>query len=396
MRADGTDDPHAGNAYRLPPGAVRDDLVRVGRGTPMGEMLRRYWHPVALAEEATGMPRVVEALGESLVLFRDGRGRPGLLHPRCCHRGTTLYYGRVEADGIRCCYHGWKFDAEGRCLDQPCEPEGGRQRHRIRQPWYPVRERYGLVFACLGPPERRPALPRIRELEELAPGEVLDTDGTGLGSGGWGTVPCNWMQHFENVMDPYHVPVLHGTFSGTQFVREMAVMPEVSFEATPRGVKSTQVRRLEDGRTLTRVTEAAFPTLRVVPSPRLSPPGGRVESIGWVLPLDDTRFRILVAGRARARGELGKMRSSYGGKAWTELTEAEHRAMPGDWEAQVGQAPITLHSEEHLASSDRGVALLRRLWLRAAAAVARGEDPPGVSFDEADAAVAFEAGNHFA
>ena len=134
MPADGTGDPHAGNAYRLPPGAVRDDLVRVGRGTPMGEMLRRYWHPVALAEEATDTPRVVEALGESLVLFRDGQGRPGLLHPRCCHRGTTLYYGRVEADGIRCCYHGWKFDAEGRCLDQPCEPEGGRQRHRIRQP----------------------------------------------------------------------------------------------------------------------------------------------------------------------------------------------------------------------------------------------------------------------
>jgi hypothetical protein len=93
---------------------------------------------------------------------------------------------------------------------------------------------------------------------------------------------------------------------------------------------------------------------------------------------------------------LGKMRSSYGGKAWTELTEAEHRAMPGDWEAQVGQGPITLHSEEHLASSDRGVALLGRLWLRGAAAVARGEDPPGVSFDEAEAAVAFEAGNYFA
>jgi hypothetical protein len=90
------------------------------------------------------------------------------------------------------------------------------------------------------------------------------------------------------------------------------------------------------------------------------------------------------------------MRSSYGGKAWTELTEAEHRAMPGDWEAQVGQGPIALHSEERLASSDRGVALLRRMWLRAAAAVARGADPPGVRFDEAEAVVAFEAGNFFA
>lgn len=385
----------AGHAYARPAGSSRADLVRVGRGTPMGELLRRYWHPVALAEEATDTPRILHALGEELVLFRDGGGRCGLLYPRCCHRGTSLLYGRVEADGIRCCYHGWKFAPDGACLDQPCEPDGGRHRARIRQPWYPVEERYGLVFAYLGPPERRPLLPRYRELEEFAPGEILDTDGTGLGSGGWGVVPCNWMQHFENVMDPYHVPILHGTFSGAQFVGEMAVMPDVTFEATPRGVLSTQVRRLPDGRTLTRTTEAAFPTLRVVPSPRLGD-GGPVESIGWVLPLDDTRFRILVAGRAHERGALGRMRSTFGGKPWTELTEAEHRAMPGDWEAQVGQGPITLHSEENLASSDRGVALLRRLWLREAARVARGEDPAGTVFGDADPTVAFAAGNRFA
>ncbi|MCX7372569.1 MAG: Rieske 2Fe-2S domain-containing protein, partial [Alphaproteobacteria bacterium] len=323
-------------AYTHTPGAVREELVRVGRGSLMGELLRRYWHPVALSEEATDTPRSIQVLGEELILFRTQAGLPGLLYPRCCHRGTSLYYGRVEDDGIRCCYHGWKFAPDGACLDQPCEPEGGRQKQRFRQPWYPVQERYGMVFAYLGPPERMPVLPRYRELEELAPGEILDTDGTGLGSGGWGTVPCNWMQHFENVMDPYHVPILHGVFSGPQFVAAMAVMPEVEFEATPRGVRSVQLRKLDDGRTLRRITEACFPTLRVVPSPRLGA-GGRVESIGWVLPLDDTHFRILVAGRAREKGELGRMRSSYNGKAWTELTEAEHRAFPGDWEAQVGQ-----------------------------------------------------------
>jgi len=377
-------------AYTHTPGAVREELVRVGRGSLMGELLRRYWHPVALSEEATDTPRSIQVLGEELILFRTQAGLPGLLYPRCCHRGTSLYYGRVEDDGIRCCYHGWKFAPDGACLDQPCEPEGGRQKQRFRQPWYPVQERYGMVFAYLGPPDRMPVLPRYRELEELAPGEILDTDGTGLGSGGWGTVPCNWMQHFENVMDPYHVPILHGVFSGPQFVAAMAVMPEVEFEATPRGVRSVQLRKLDDGRTLRRITEACFPTLRVVPSPRLGA-GGRVESIGWVLPLDDTHFRILVAGRAREKGELGRMRSSYNGKAWTELTEAEHRAFPGDWEAQVGQGTITLHGEEHLASSDRGVVMLRRLWLREAERVARGEDPAGVG----EEVVAFEAGNYF-
>ena len=99
-------------------------------------------------------------LGEDLILFRDKTGRPGLVQARCAHRGTTLYYGKVEERGIRCCYHGWLFDVEGRCLEQPCEPEGGRFRDRVRQPWYPVQELYGLVFAYMGPPEKKPVLPR--------------------------------------------------------------------------------------------------------------------------------------------------------------------------------------------------------------------------------------------
>ena len=381
-----------GSAYHLPPPRILEDLVRVGRGTPMGELLRRYWHPVAKAEDANATPRRIRALGEDLILFRDGRGRPGLVHARCCHRGTTLYYGRVEERGIRCCYHGWLFDVEGRCLEQPAEPEGGRQRERVRQPWYPVQERYGLVFAYMGPPEKKPVFPRIRQLEELVEGEFIEVDDTGLGSGGFGVVPCNWLQHFENVMDPYHVPILHGSFSGTQFVAEMAKMPEVTFETTPRGILSTQIRRLEDGRVLRRVTEAALPALRVVPSPRLGR-FGPVEAIGWVLPHDDISFSILVAGRVRERGELSRQRSRYNGKLWSELTEEEHQRFPGDWEAQVGQGLITIHSEEHLATSDRGVAMLRRFWKRQAEAVARGEDPAGVAFTEATAMVDFAAGN---
>ncbi len=108
-----------GTAYERKPSSYRAELTEVGRGTPMGELLRRYWHPVGLSTHATATPRAVRMLGEDLVLFRDGTGRPGLVWARCCHRGTTLYYGKVEERGIRCCYHGWLYDVEGRCLEQP-------------------------------------------------------------------------------------------------------------------------------------------------------------------------------------------------------------------------------------------------------------------------------------
>ncbi len=382
-----------GTAYTLPAPSYDAELTEVRRGTPMGELLRRYWHPVGLAADAGATPRQVRALGEDLILFRDGAGQPGLLHARCCHRGTTLYYGRVEPTGIRCCYHGWLFDTAGHCLDQPCEPAGGRQRGRIRQPWYPVRERYGLLFAYMGPPERKPVLPRYECLEVMDAGEFLEADDTSLGGGGPAIVPCNWLQHFENVVDPLHVPILHGAFSGAQFTAAMAAMPQVEFAATDTAVKVRSQRPAEDGRVFHRVTEAVLPTLRVVPNPRVAQ-FARVESIGWVLPIDDRSFRIYVAGRVRQAGDIGRMRSKFGGKFWWELTGAEHRALPGDYEAQVGQGPVTLHAEEHLASSDRGIAMLRRLLRRQVRAVAEGRDPAGISFDPDVRPVVFEAGNY--
>jgi nitrite reductase/ring-hydroxylating ferredoxin subunit len=382
-----------GTAYTLPLPSHDTELTEVRRGTPMGELLRRYWHPIGLAADAGPTPRQVRALGEDLILFRDAAGRPGLLHARCCHRGTTLYYGRVEPSGIRCCYHGWLFDTEGHCLDQPCEPDGGRQRGRIRQPWYPVQERYGLIFAYMGPPDRKPALPRYECLEAMDDGEFVEADDTSLGGGGPAIIPCNWLQHFENVVDPLHVPILHGSFSGAQFTNAMAAMPDVAFEATDTAVKVRSQRPAEDGRVFLRVTEAVLPTLRVVPNPRVAQ-FARVESIGWVLPIDDTSFRIYVAGRVRQAGDIGRMRSKFGGKFWWELTEPEHRALPGDYEAQVGQGSITLHSEEHLASSDRGIAMLRRVLRRQVKAVAEGRDPAGVSYDPAAPPVVFEAGNY--
>ena len=382
-----------GTAYGRPKPTYRAELTEVGAGTPMGELLRRYWHPVGLAADAGARPRMVRALGEDLILFRDGRGRAGLVYPRCAHRGTSLYYGKIEEGGIRCCYHGWLYDVEGHCLEQPCEEGGGPRRDKVRQPWYPLEERYGLLFAYLGPPQKKPLLPRYDSLEELAPGEFIEADDSSIGSGGAQVVPCNWLQHWENVVDPFHVPILHGSFSGAQFVAQMAQMPKVEFSATGRGVKVLSLRTLEDGRLFRRVTEAVMPTLRVVPNPRVGS-YGKVESIGWVLPIDDTHYRIYVAGRVSEQGQLGKMRSKMNGKFWWDLTEEEHQRFPGDYEAQTGQGPITLHSEEHFAASDKGIALLRRFLEQQLEKVAGGGDPAGVAFDEENACVRFEAGNY--
>jgi hypothetical protein len=314
------------------------------------------------------------------------------VHARCCHRGTTLYYGRVEEDGIRCCYHGWLFDFEGRCLDQPCEPSGGQNRDRIRQPWYPIKEQYGLIFAYMGPPDKMPVLPRYDCLEAMDEGEFLDTDDTSIGSGGPAIAPCNWLQHLENVVDPFHVPILHGTFSGTQFTPTMNMMPAVKFEYSPLGVKVVSDRVLPDGRKFKRITEVCLPTLRVVPNPRVGK-FGRVETIGWTIPIDDTHYRIYTVGRVTEKGvmlPMGKDATKI--TPWSEMSEAERRMRPNDYEAQVGQGPITLHSEEHLVSSDQGIGMLRRMLNRELKAIEEGRDPIGVSFDESAPPIVFEAG----
>jgi len=381
-----------GTAYGRPPRSHDATLTAVGAGTPMGELLRRYWHPVGLAADASATPRQVRVLGEDLILFRDRTGRPGLVYPHCAHRGASLYYGRVEERGIRCCYHGWLFDVEGHCLEQPCEPEGGRARGARRQPWYPLQERYGLVWAYLGPPEKKPVLPRYEALEVLDDGEFVEADAGSIGGGGPAIIPCNWLQHYENLVDPFHVVILHSSFSGTQFVPQMGLMPEVEWAETPLGVKTVSRRPLDGGRTLRRISEAALPTLRVIPNPRLGD-YGRVESLGFVLPIDDTHFRIYTAGRVRQAGDLVKVRSRLNGKLWEELTEAEHRDFPGDYEAQVSQGPIAWHSEEHLVTSDRGIAMLRRVLRRQLGRLEAGLDPAGVSFDAEAPPVRFEAGN---
>jgi phenylpropionate dioxygenase-like ring-hydroxylating dioxygenase large terminal subunit len=383
-----------GSAYGRAPQHPNPLLTEVGPGKPMGELMRRYWQPVGLSSKLKDLPRAVRVLGEDLILFRDRKGRAGLLYPRCMHRGTSLIYGRTEEGGIRCCYHGWLFDVEGRCLDQPCEPEHGRHRDSARQPWYPVEERYGFVFAYLGPPEKKPVLPRYDNLENVGPGERLWHSFGGFGSTGDDSlevVPYSWLHMNDNVMDPFHVHVLHSTFSVIQFAPQFALMPKCDFFFADHGVCYSAVRKLEDGREVDRISSWLMPNIMSVPDVQFK--AGPSSGISWVVPVDDSHYVQAMVTKVPENIAFRGMRLN--GKSWRDMSFEDHQRTPGDYEAQAGQGPISLHSEEHLVTSDRGVMMQRRLLMQQMEVVAKGGDPLGVNFDPAADLVRIRSGNFY-
>jgi nitrite reductase/ring-hydroxylating ferredoxin subunit len=396
----------AGTAYGMKAPSYKAELTEVRSGTPMGELMRRYWHPVGLAAYASTLPRQVRVLGEDLILFRDKKGRAGLVHPRCAHRGSSLLFGRVEEEGIRCCYHGWGFDVQGKCFDQPCEPEGGLHRDKIRQPWYPLEERYGLIWAYLGPADKKPLLPRYDVFETIPEGEQLFTDDNNIGSGRFHNdlVPYNWLQHYENIQDTAHFLWLHYFHSGAQFGSRYGELDQLDFKPwerlkdvqwriTPRGVASERTQTLPDGRVLRGVTETILPTVRGVANPFGKP--GAIDTLGFVLPVDDHHIRIFTILRARDDSYFQNFRRRRAMQADKTAADPDYfQRYPGDWEAQGSQGPITLHSEEHLATSDRGIVMLRRLFQQQLNAIAEGRNPLGVAFEPGQELVQLEAGQY--
>lgn len=186
-----------------------EKLTQVGKGTPMGELMRRYWHPIAGSAQLTAdnPTKEVRLLGEDLVLYRDSKGVVGCIEPSCAHRKASLAYGIPEENGIRCAYHGWIFNEHGQCVDQPSEPEGSKFKDKVRLKAYPTEELGGLVFVYMGPLPA-PALPKW---------DVLSWEGH---KDNWSVMlPCNWLQCQENSLDPLHFQWLHRYWGGWQMNR---------------------------------------------------------------------------------------------------------------------------------------------------------------------------------
>src|SRR5512138_506660 len=218
-------------------------ITRISPGTPMGDTLRRYWIPALLAWELPGPdcpPVRVKLLGEDLVAFRDTDGRIGLLEELCPHRRASLFFGRNEECGLRCVYHGWKFDVSGRCVDMMNEPEELSFKHKIRQPSYPTVELGGLVWTYMGPPDREPPLPKFAWTQSPAThrhvSKVIEE--------------CNWLQALEGGIDTSHAPILHrlittsskrgGISPASAFVRGKA--PKLVVDLTDWGYQYSGLR----------------------------------------------------------------------------------------------------------------------------------------------------------
>ena len=372
------------------------ELTRVAFGTPMGELLRRYWQPVCLSAEIDELPKFTKILGEELVAFRDKRGRVGVLDAHCCHRGTSLEYGRIEDEGIRCCYHGWLFAADGRCLEQPGEPPHSNFKNKVAQPAYPAREFGGLVFAYMGPPEREPLFPRFDILER--PGSQLFAyRNTSRGA----VAACNWLQIQENTMDPIHTAFLHSTISGRQFTDIYATLPQLEFEETEYGMKYVRTARLPSGRTFVRVQEAFTPNMRSI-ADNLTPDrrhSERAALIGWWVPVDDTHtigFHIEACDPSDMEKVSTFSRAKEGRTAGTQAPHRDYedtQRHPDDKEAQLSQRPIAVHALERLGTTDRGVIMFRKLLRRAIQDVREGRDPQNVSRDPAQSCITVVAGN---
>jgi phenylpropionate dioxygenase-like ring-hydroxylating dioxygenase large terminal subunit len=360
------------------------ELTEVGPATPCGEYLRRFWQPVAFARDLTETPLRVRILGEDLVVFRDRGGRVGVLHLHCAHRGTSLEFGIPLERGLRCCYHGWVYDVDGRCLETPGEPAGSRLKERIWQGAYPTHEFAGLVFAYLGPPDRRPAFPVYDSYE--VPGYTLMPAAKF-------TLPCNWLQVKDNSMDPVHTAFLHALSSGYQFTPAFGAVPELDWKLTDAGMVYLATRRVGD-LVWVRVCDFMPPNVhqftREIEEASEPKPASRPVIIRWAVPNDDTHttnFELAQVDPAWGLTHEQVSRPGFGQS--DDRSYGERQRFPADFDAQSSQRTVAVHALENLASTDRGVIMLRRILREGIRAVARGRDPYGTKWPEGKAIPTF-------
>jgi len=374
------------------------ELPQTGPGTRGGEMLRRYWHPVCLSQNLKDIPAAVRMLCEDLVLFRDGKGRAGLLGIRCPHRLASLEYGQVREDGLMCSYHGWRYDVKGHCIDTPLEPPDSSLKDRIRHLWYPVQDWGGVIWTYMGPDkENPPPLPKIDVLARTD-GEVILSDGD--------VRNYNYLNWMENFADMGHAVILHGLlirdlpkelkpFNDTS-IKNWAPLP-LEFVETDYGMKTVAVLDTGD-------PEVKFVNTWSVAMPihwRFSgvrsgfPPDftdERQEGGGMIRIIDDThfdliRYSLLRKGNFRGTFTIGLPPALKGTAQKKEYDKRKYSGWEGvpaleDLVLQESQGEIPDRQAEHLGTSDRGVLLLRKIWHKAMEDVASGKDPKGISREE--------------
>ena len=390
-------------------------LTQVGADTPTGAMLRSYWQPVLLSSELSerdGPPLRVRLLGEDLIAFRDTSGAVGLVGTHCPHRGASLFFGRNEQHGLRCIYHGWKFDRTGRCLEMPNEPPESEFKDRIRHLAYPCEERGGIIWAYMGPEGKAPALPDFEWLHVADSQRYITKH----------TQDCNWLQALEGDMDSSHVGFLHSTLDkrvpgvatadGGPARQYLANSLQPRFEVMPTefGLVIGARRPVGEEKDYWRVTAYVMPFYALIP-----PTGDAPLRVNIWHPTDDEHTMVWRIDyhpvRPISAAELDNFRSglfahvnpaeylppdSGPGSRWRPLANKDNDYLI-DRDAQRGSSfsglkgfwlqdrvvtesmgPIYDRRQENLRSSDAGVVQVRRLLLRTLERMQEGHAPPAI------------------
>jgi nitrite reductase/ring-hydroxylating ferredoxin subunit len=384
-------------------------LTRTGSGTPMGDFFRRFWMPVLLSQELPEPdcpPVRVRIMGEDLVAFRDTEGRVGLLDPRCPHRGADLYFGRNEACGLRCVYHGWKFDVAGRCVEMPTMPPESTFRDRVRATSYPTREWGDFVLAYLGPPTQEPVLPEL-EFAVVPPAHRFVSKKL---------QQCNWAQACEGGIDTAHFSFLHMPVSSSDTERDeimsrssadrdrtrwMRDDPMPEFEVVPYevGLAIGASRRADGGRLYWRVSQFLLPNHGLAPNAFA---GENYHGQTWV-PITDELCWVYcytwnperpLTESERQRLRAGQSVHAAVDERWVPIRNRDNeylidrvdqklRTFTGirgvseqDACIQDSQGPIADRTREHLGPTDAAIVQFRRLMLRGARELRAGVEPP--------------------
>ena len=381
-----------------------DDLTRTGLGTLMGDLFRRYWLPALHASElpAPDCPPVrVKLLSENLIAFRDTLGRLGLIDEFCAHRGVSLWFGRNEECGLRCPYHGWKYDVSGQCVDLPSEGDSGPMRQRIKLKSYPCIEAGGVIWTYMGPPELKPAPPAF-EWVSVAPERRFVSKRL---------QECNYLQALEGGIDSSHVSFLHSgalksdpLFVGSKgnVYNERDRMPQFDVVEFEGGLLIGARRNAENNRYYWRITPWILPTHTIIPPRADHPLGAHVwvpidDQNNWAWSINFHPARALTADERAAMTSGQGIHNKYvpgtfvplanktndylmdraAQKAGKHFSGVEGIAMQ-DASLQESMGPIQDRTRENLCPTDRGIVMTRRMLLQAAESNRNGGRVPAL------------------